>query len=108
MTNPSQSTLKYVVNHATTALGLLAFWSIGFGDGPLLPSSYREVISPHLNRYSWESPSCDFYQNPWEQVSEDYRKMEIISNFGTKLIGDMEDLDPSYARIVSKKFWDLF
>jgi hypothetical protein len=108
MTSASQSTLKYVVNHATTAFGVFALWSLGFGDAPLLPSSYHKITSPPLNRYSWESPSRNPYYTIWEQISEDYEKLEIISDFAARLIADSEDLNPSYARIVSNRFWDLF
>jgi hypothetical protein len=108
MTNASQSTLKYVVDHATTALGVLALWSLGFGDGPPIPSFYHDLTATRLNKYSWESPIRNPYYTVWEHMNEDYRKLEIISDFAARLIADSEDLNPSYARIVSNRLWDLF
>ncbi|PKN26728.1 MAG: hypothetical protein CVU64_17195 [Deltaproteobacteria bacterium HGW-Deltaproteobacteria-21] len=109
MTSVSQSTRNYVVNHATTALAsVLALWSLACGEGSILPSSYHSVTPPYSNRYPWETSSRNPYYTILEHIDEDYQKLEIISDFAAKLLADSEDLDPSYGRIVSKKFWDLF
>lgn len=108
MTNASQSTRKYVVSHATTALaGVLAFWSLACGEGSIVPSTYHEGASRYSNRYSWEVPHRNPYYTIWEEIDANYRKIEIISDFAARLIGDSEDLNSSYARIVSSRLWDL-
>jgi hypothetical protein len=108
MTNSSHSTRKYVANQATTALaGMLAFWSLACGEGSIVPSSYHAVASGYSTRYSWEAPPRNPYYAIWEEIDGDHRKLQIIADFAERLINDSEELDPSYAGIVSSRLWEL-
>lgn len=37
----------------------------------------------------------------------DIEKSKILNNFIDKLLGDMENIDPSYSKIISENFWEL-
>ena len=51
--------------------------------------------------YSWE----DLFLSGNFLATVD--KLSIIYNFASRFISNMEDLDPDFAEVINKHFWDL-
>lgn len=69
----------------------------------LLPSKNYDLSMELCLFHPWEE---DFIKNLFEEA-ELYSKFQIIQEFATKLIENTEDLNPKYAKLVNKHFWDL-
>jgi len=69
----------------------------------LLPSENHDLPEDLQLFHSWEEDSI---RNLFEEV-ELYSKLQIIQEFATKLIENTEDINPKYAKLVNKHFWDL-
>lgn len=69
----------------------------------LLPSENHDLPEELQLFHSWEE---DFTKNLFEEI-ELYTKFQIIQEFAAKLIENTEDINPKYAKLVNKHFWDL-
>jgi len=69
----------------------------------LLPSENHDLPEELQLFRSWEE---DFIKDLFEEI-ELYSKFQIIQEFATKLIETTEDINPKYAKLVNKHFWDL-
>lgn len=73
------------------------------GEQTLLPSENHDLPEELQLFRSWEE---DFTKNLFEEI-ELYSKLQIIQEFATKLIENTENINPKYAKLVNKHFWDL-
>jgi len=69
----------------------------------LLPRDAHDLPKKLQLFYSWEE---DLFRNLFEEI-ELYYRLQIIQEFATKLIENTEDINPKYAKLVNKHFWDL-
>lgn len=69
----------------------------------LLPRKIHELTQELHLFHSWEE---DLIKNLFEEA-ELYSKFRIIQEFATKLIKNTEDINPKYAKLANKHFWDL-
>lgn len=68
------------------------------------PNEYYDLLTKLRIFYPWEEDKkLELFP---EEISYQ-AKFQIIQDFATKLIKNIEDINPKYAKLVNKHFWDL-
>jgi len=65
---------------------------------------YRGMRKKAFGKYHYDGVDVGLSR---EETTGDYDKLQIIQEFATKLIENTEDINPKYAKLVNKHFWDL-
>jgi len=104
MTLPSSLENPFQIGSTATTLVLSPLLD---DDHTLIPTMIYKFPDSFSNRDVWEDQILNSGYHVWDEGIEILRKAEILNGFASKLINNSEELDPSFARIVSEKFWDL-
>ena len=74
-------------------------------DAEMEPPSLIYIFPYELNLFkSWEK---DSFHDLFLEYHMGQEQIQIIQNFASELLDNMEDLNPKYAKLVNRHFWDL-
>ena len=65
---------------------------------------YFEKLVESL-KYSWEESFSD--KNIFASAFDEIDKCNILHSFANDLLKELQDIDPSFADVINKDFWDL-
>ena len=103
MTQSSSGKNPYGIVSTASALFI---YSLLLTDPNIIPSKFHNFGGPYLSKYAWEEEAKTVpYALSEEQ--EILHKAEIIMEFASKLLHNSVELEPEFAKVVTKKFWDL-
>lgn len=65
--------------------------------------TYRAVVDIGLFSEEWTEPAGISFLVEYEDIS----RIDVIQQFASRLLSNLKDIDPAFARIAKEHFWDM-
>jgi len=67
------------------------------------PGIYKAIIDLNLFSEEWAEPGRVDFLAEYEMRS----KVDVIQQFASRMLSNLKDMDPAFAKIAKEHFWDL-